>query len=218
MKMTAGRAGTAAGSRRKGSVRRHGVMAVLAAAAVACAGLVSGAGAAWGVPAGNGQGAAAVQVHWGRAEPVPGLAALNKGHNDCNIGQCVSASVTAVSCCGAGGCVMGGFYTDRHEHAQAFVARERRGRWGRAEEVPGTAALNKGGNAQVGSVSCARTCVCVAVGTYTDKAGNQQWFTVTTKDSRWGTAARVPEPALTDVRCLAAYRASSTARSRTANR
>lgn len=76
------------------------------------------------------------------------------------------------------------------------MARERKGRWGVAEEVPGTAALNKGGNAQVGYVSCARTSVCVAVGTYTGQAGNSQWFTVTTKDSRWGTAARVPYPAL----------------------
>ena len=80
--------------------------------------------------------------------------------------------------------MVGGFYTDAHEHLQAFVARERKGRWGKAAEVPGTAALNQGGNAQVGRVSCARTSVCVAVGTYTDKAGNGQWFTVTERDGR----------------------------------
>jgi len=37
---------------------------------------------------------------------------------------------------------------------QAWVASEAGGRWGRAEEVPGTAALNAGGNAAVTSVSC----------------------------------------------------------------
>ena len=159
------------------------------------AGLVAGAGAAWGAPAGNGPDAAAARVHWGRAEPVPGLAALNKGDWNGTYSP-PSASVNAVSCWGAGGCVVGGFYTDGHEHLQAFVARERKGRWGEAVEVPGTAALNQGGNAKVVSVSCARTSVCVAVGTYTDKAGNRQWFTVTERDGRWGKAAEVPDPAL----------------------
>jgi hypothetical protein len=159
--------------------RRRRMMAVLAAAtAVACVGLLTGARAP-----------AAARVHWGKAEPVPGLEALNKGYD---------ASVTAISCWGAGGCAVGGFFTDRDHHSQAFVARERKGRWGKAEEVPGTAALKKGGSARVSSVSCARTSVCVAVGTYTDKAGNEQWFTVTERDGRWATAARVPDPALNE--------------------
>ena len=38
---------------------------------------------------------------------------------------------------------------------QGFVAVERHGRWGQAIEVPGLAALNTGGVAGVGSVSCA---------------------------------------------------------------
>jgi hypothetical protein len=126
---------------------------------------------------------------WGSAEPVPGLAALNKGF---------SASVSAVSCWRAGDCAAAGHYTDRHHHSQAFVAMERNGRWGRPEEVPGTAALNKGGNAQVGSVSCTRTSACVAVGSYTDKKGNEQWFTVSGRNARWGTAAEVPHPSLAD--------------------
>ncbi len=62
--------------------------------------------------------------------------------------------------------------------------------------MPGTATLNKGGNAQVGQVSCARTSVCVAVGTYTNKAGSGQWFTVTERNGRWGTATQVPYPTL----------------------
>jgi hypothetical protein len=188
MKVTVRGSGTVAGRRRAASARRPGVLVVMGAAtAVVCAGLVAGAGAAWGAPAGNGPGAAAARVHWGKAEPVPGLAALNKGY---------AASVSAVSCWGAGGCVIGGFYTDGLDHSQAFVARERKGRWGKAAEVPGTAALNQGGNAQVGQVSCARTGVCVAVGTYTDQDGNTQWFTVTNRNGRWRTASQVPDPAL----------------------
>jgi hypothetical protein len=183
--------------------RRRGVMVMLTAvAAVACAGLLTGTGAAARVaPAAAGAGAAAAaRVHWGRAEAVPGLARLNKGYH---------ASVTAVSCWGVGGCAAGGFYTDGHGHSQAFVAQERKGRWGRAAEAPGTAALNKGGGAVVGSVSCARTSVCVAVGTYTDEAGNQRWFTVTERDGRWASAVPVPDAKLKDaaistVSCAAA--------------
>jgi hypothetical protein len=131
--------------------------------------------------------AAATAIRWGRAEPVPGLAALNKGYD---------AAVNAVSCWADGACAAGGFYSDKHHHSQAFVAVELKGRWGTAVEVPGTAALNAGGKAQVGSVSCARTTVCVVVGTYTDKSGTTQWFTATRRDGRWGKAARVPVPAL----------------------
>ncbi len=126
---------------------------------------------------------------------MPGLAALNRGSNT-GVNAYTSASVNAISCWGATGCVVGGYFTDRHEHPQAFVARERKGRWSKAQEVPATAALNKGGNAQVDQVSCARTSVCVAVGTYTDKGGNTQWFTVTERNGRWATAAQVPDPAL----------------------
>jgi hypothetical protein len=118
---------------------------------------------------------------------VPGLAALNKGYD---------ARVTSLSCWAAGGCAAGGFYTRRLGYRQAFVAIERNGRWGPAIEVPGTAVLNRGGYAQVGSVSCARTGACVAVGTYTDRHKNTRWFTAAERGGRWATAARVPEPAL----------------------
>jgi hypothetical protein len=210
MQVTLSRTGTGRCGQRMPEVptRRRGVIVMLAAvAAVACAGLLTGGGAEAGVAptsagshAAGAPAAAAGRVHWGRAQAVPGLAALNKGYH---------ASVTAISCWGAGGCVAAGFFTDRDGHSQAFVVRERKGRWGKATEVPGTAALNKGGNAAVGSVSCARTSVCVAVGTYTDKAGNQRWFTVTERDGRWAAAAPVPQPTLHDaaislVSCAAA--------------
>jgi hypothetical protein len=62
------------------AVRRRGVLLALATLALVSAGLGSGGGAAQGGPAGN-SSAAAARVHWGRAELVPGLAALNKGSN-----------------------------------------------------------------------------------------------------------------------------------------
>jgi hypothetical protein len=198
MKLAATRARTVASSRRKGSMRCPGAMVVLAAVAmVTCAVSVADTGVA---PAAASVPAVAARVHWGRAEAVPGLAALDKGQNPCvnqAISACASASVTAISCWGAGGCVAGGHFTDRDQHLQAFVARERKGRWGKAEEVPGTAALNKGGNAQVGQLSCARTSVCVAVGTYTGRGGGGQWFTATQRNGRRGSAVPVPVPPLT---------------------
>jgi hypothetical protein len=182
---------------------RRAVALVLAAAmAVVCVGLVPGPALA-SRSAARGGGAAA-RIRWGKAEPVPGLAALNKGH-DASVSY-VSRQLYggynwwpgAISCWAAGGCAAGGSFTDGHGHSQAWVAQERKGRWGKAAEVPGTAALNKGGAGGVGSASCARTSVCVAVGTYTDKDGNGQWFTAAEKNGRWGTAVEVPVPALDD--------------------
>ena len=72
---------------------------------------------------------------WGRAEEVPGTAALNKGG---------SAFISSVSCASKANCSAGGDYVDASSNDQVFVVGEVKGTWGRAEEVPGTAALNKG--------------------------------------------------------------------------
>jgi hypothetical protein len=52
------------------------------------------------------------------------------------------------------------------------------GTWGSAQEVPGTAALNQGGHAQVYSVSCASAGDCAAGGFYTDSSRHAQAFVV----------------------------------------
>ena len=106
---------------------------------------------------------------WGKAEKVPGLAALNRGGR---------AKVLSVSCASAGDCSAGGFYTDASGRQQGFVVTETKGVWGKAEEVPGLAALNTGGSAQVSSVSCARAGDCSAGGLYTGASGRQQGFVV----------------------------------------
>src|ERR1022692_4476195 len=79
-----------------------------------------------------------------------------------------------------------------------FAASQRHGRWGTAIEVPGLAALNKGGNAGVISVSCASAGNCAAGGLYTNQAGNPQGFVAAERTGRWGNAVEVPGLAALD--------------------
>jgi len=92
---------------------------------------------------------------WGKAIKVPGTGALNAGG---------AAAVNSVSCASASECAAGGRYKDGSGHTQAFVADKQNGRWGKAIKVPGTGALNAGGNASVNSVSCASAGNCSAGG------------------------------------------------------
>jgi hypothetical protein len=119
---------------------------------------------------------------WGRAVEVPGLRALNRDG---------VAGVTSVSCASAGNCAAGGSYADRAGHAQGFVVSERNGVWGQAVEVPGLGVLNAGGNAFVGSVSCASAGNCAAGGTYAGSGGNEG-FVVSERNGVWGQAVEVP--------------------------
>ncbi len=98
---------------------------------------------------------------------------MNKGGPQTN-----GAEVTSVSCPSAGNCVAGGSYTNRTGHSQAFVASERHGVWGKAIEVPGSGALNKGGDAAVNSVSCPSAGECAAGGGYVGRSGTGQGFVV----------------------------------------
>src|SRR5690349_2799884 len=50
------------------------------------------------------------------------------------------------------------------------------GTWGTAKELPGLAALNKGGHGVVDSVSCPSAGNCGAAGIYADGAGHVQVF------------------------------------------
>src|SRR5579859_736139 len=120
---------------------------------------------------------------WGKAIEVPGLAALNKGVAELSAG---------VSCGSAGNCAAGGYYSDGSGHVQAFVAGERNGVWGKAIQVPGLAALNTGGTAFVGSVSCPSAGNCAAGGSYRDAAGHLQVFVASKLKGRWGKATEVP--------------------------
>jgi hypothetical protein len=120
---------------------------------------------------------------WGRAIEVPGLGALNAGG---------FAEVSSVLCASAGSCAVGGDYSDRRSDFQGFVAVERGGRWGTAIEVPGLAALNKGGEAFADSVSCPSAGSCAAGGTYLDGNGQFRWFVESQRNGAWGKAIQVP--------------------------
>ncbi len=66
------------------------------------------------------------------------------------------------------------------------------GLWGRAIEVPGLGALNKGGYAQVTSLSCASAGSCAAGGFYVDRSGYQHRFVAAERRGVWGRAIEVP--------------------------
>src|SRR5262249_51108574 len=109
-----------------------------------------------------------VKGTWRKAAEVPGLAALNQGGG---------AAIFSASCARAGNCGAGGIYLGRAGkffHFQAFVVSETHGRWGRAQKVPGTAALNKGGDAQTSSVSCGSAGNCSAGGAQFGEAPHPQ--------------------------------------------
>src|ERR1700756_3740817 len=59
------------------------------------------------------------------------------------------------------------------------------GSWGKAVEVPGLGALNKGGKAAVNSVSCGAVGECAAVGSYTDSHAHQQGFVSSEVHGKW---------------------------------
>jgi hypothetical protein len=104
---------------------------------------------------------------WGTATEVPGLGALNTTGD---------AEVDSVSCASAGNCSAGGFYRDRSGHTQGFVISESNGVWHKAIEMPGLGALNAGGSAGVGPVSCASAGKCSVGGVYEDGRGDFQGF------------------------------------------
>ena len=106
---------------------------------------------------------------WHPAIEVPGTAALNTGGN---------AGFGSVSCPTAGNCTAGGTYTDSAGHTQVFVVSQVHGTWGTAKEVPGTPALNTGGNAKINTISCAPAGTCTAGGGYADSSSHQQAFLV----------------------------------------
>ena len=153
--------------------------AVVTVATVGVALLASGSAVA-----GTGALAGSLSRHaWRSAEEVPGTAALNQGGN---------AEIASVSCASAGNCSAGGQYLDSSVRRQALVVSQVNGTWGAAIEVPGTAALNQGGNAEIASVSCASAGNCSAGGYYRDSSGHFQAFGVSQVNGTWGAAIEVP--------------------------
>jgi hypothetical protein len=97
------------------------------------------------------------QVH-GQWQTETDISGVTDGSRD--------AEVSGVSCGAAGSCSVAGLYRDPAFNYQAFVVTERNGLWGKAIEVPGTAALNKGNSAGTNAISCAAANRCTAAGSY----------------------------------------------------
>ena len=68
----------------------------------------------------------------------------------------------------------------------------RNGAWGKAEEVPGIAALDQGGSSDLRSVSCGSAGNCSAGGGYGVPSGSGQAYVASQRNGTWGTARRVP--------------------------
>jgi hypothetical protein len=165
-------------TRNRARCLRRGMVAVVAAAAL-CPALLTGpsAAAAGWPPAGAGAGISGGA--WGRAEKVPGLGALGG-----------DSGLRSVSCVSAGNCSAGGYYTAGSAQ-QVFVVSQKDGAWGKAEEVPGIAALNTGEDAEIWSVSCASAGNCSAGGGYTSRPFLTHGFVVSQKNGIWGKARKV---------------------------
>jgi hypothetical protein len=145
--------------------------APVVAAAVVVAVIASGA-------VGFGPGSQRGGSNCGTATEVPGAAALNQGGD---------AAILSVSCRSAGNCSAGGIYKDSSGRSQAFVVNQKNGTWSTAEEVPGFAPLNQGGDAELSSVSCGSPGNCSSGGAYKDSpaATRRMW----TAKARPGTPA-----------------------------
>ena len=133
--------------------------------------------------AGNLHGFLAGQVHgrWHNVIEVPGITSRQIG----------SAGARSLSCASAGNCSSGSDYANPSGQGQAYVVSEVRGSWHTALEVPGTAALNKGGDAAVVSVSCTSAGNCGAGGFYANSLATTQPFVVSQVNGTWHKVVQV---------------------------
>ncbi|HUB39887.1 MAG TPA: hypothetical protein VMA72_13620 [Streptosporangiaceae bacterium] len=120
---------------------------------------------------------------WGKAARLPNMQNLNKDG---------SADASEVSCSSAGNCVTGGIYKDSNGYYQAYLDVQKSGKWSNAFEVPGTAGLNKGHNAQVTAISCPTGGNCSVGGYYTNSSGHGELFLVNRSNGSWGRANEIP--------------------------
>jgi hypothetical protein len=123
---------------------------------------------------------------WGNAEVLTGIASLTSSQE---------ATLLSVSCWSAGDCAAGGTYWDDSGNEQALVVTQSGGTW-TPQEMPGTGALNAGGNAAVTTVSCSASGACAAGGSYTAVNSSNlnvgSVFLATGTGGSWDNAEEVP--------------------------
>ncbi len=132
-----------------------------------------------------GQAWVATETHgtWARARLLPGLAALNTGKY---------SFIAGLACFSAGNCTAAGIYnsvTGSSNPVRAFVTTEKNGRWGKPEQLAGTAALSE--YIDNLTLSCGAPGDCAIAGTYDGKHSPEP-FATTEKNGTWSKAERVP--------------------------
>ena len=121
---------------------------------------------------------------WNRAFELPQTAALPGSGNQ-------HAVLFLVSCAAVGDCSVAGT-DDVSLQQQVFVADEQNGRWGKPTQLPGLAALNAGGVADVTSLSCAASGDCALGGSYLDVSKDTVAYVASEQNGRWSKAIEVP--------------------------
>ena len=125
---------------------------------------------------------------WGKAIPVPGLAALNNGG---------PTDIMALSCPTAGNCTFGGWFVDPSGNLQPFVAESVHGTFGKALALFTIDDQISQFTARVTALSCAtpRNCTAALSLPSTAPGGGApipQAFLITETNGRWGPLRPVP--------------------------
>jgi hypothetical protein len=102
----------------------------------------------------------------------------------------------SVACVAAKSCTGGGSFEAASDTAEAIIATESNGTWGRAFTLVMPKNLNVSNpDSAVTSVACPKARFCVAVGTYFDSSGVEQAFTSAQRHGTWQRAAEISRPA-----------------------
>jgi hypothetical protein len=117
---------------------------------------------------------------WGTATPVAFPPGIENAIPD--------ARTTAVECAAPGECVAGGTFRDVAAGNEAFVVTMTGGVWGTAIPLTYVDGQNATPQAYLEAAACGAVGECVAGGSFTDAAGDQQAFVVTMTGGVWGTA------------------------------
>lgn len=131
---------------------------------------------------------------WGSPAPVPGLASPT-----------TKVAIASLSCTAKASCAVGGTYRTSRISSngrrvfgaqRVFVASELNGRWGKATDLPGFAALDDQGFDGLAALRCVSAGNCVAGGNYTVPAdfagGVYEPYVAAERNGHWGNATEVP--------------------------
>jgi hypothetical protein len=116
---------------------------------------------------------------WGKAKKIP-LGA-----------RAADSFIDAVACPSPGNCSAGGLFFAPGS-TEVFTVEEKNSRWGTSKEIPGSVALNRGGDAEVSTIACGAPGDCTAGGYYSPVHNRYQPFIATETHGIWGNAEKVP--------------------------